>query len=217
MPIDIHTHAHSENGIHNLIVGKENELPAYSFSAGIHPWYISPTLWEDQLSDLKRWAAEKNCVAIGEAGLDKRCETPWDLQTDLFQKQIELTNECQKPMIIHCVKAHQELLTFKKGGQTPWILHGFNQKTSIGDQMIEQGLYISMGKALLLPTSNASQMIKRIPLEQLFLETDDAPLAIAEIYEAASERLHLPIEKLAAILQANFDRVFGPGASFIKK
>ena len=208
MFLDAHTHSLEGNGIYNVIVGKDTSVPFRAFSTGIHPWYVSDATFDEQLSTLRKYSENALCVALGEAGLDKRCETPWELQVKVFEAQIELAEQQAKPLIIHCVKAHQELLKFKKQDSIPWVLHGFNQKETVGRTLLEHDFYISFGKALLQEESNASAFIRQVPYDRIFLETDEAEFSIVEIYEAATKRLDLPLEKLESILQANFDRVF---------
>ncbi len=208
MLLDFHTHHLNSQGIYNLIVKERNELPSQFFSAGIHPWYMTPTSLPLQYTQLRHFLSMKNCLALGEIGLDRLCDTPWDLQVTVLEKQLEIAAEFKKPIIFHCVKAQQDLLLRKKGSPLPWIIHGFNQKTSIGNAWLQQGCLLSFGKALLHEDSNASRFIRETPLDKLFLETDDAEQSIETIYKAASERLHLPLEKLAAILQDNYHRIF---------
>jgi TatD DNase family protein len=206
---DIHTHQQSPNSIVNFIVGKDALIPSGFFSAGIHPWYVSANNQQLLLQELNTLVLNPSCIAIGEAGLDKVCDTPLELQKAVFLTQMDLANKLHKPLIIHCVKAHQEIFDLKPLGKTPWILHGFNQKASIGEKALQKGFYLSLGKALLQDGSNASQMLRQMPLEQLFLETDTAEDTIEVVYAQASSLLGLSVEKLATTLQANFEAVFG--------
>ena len=90
------------------------------FSAGIHPWYI-PAHPEETLKELERLAASPSCKSIGEAGLDKYASTPLPLQRELFIRQAELAVSRQLPVIIHCVKAWDELLAIKKTSQKHYL------------------------------------------------------------------------------------------------
>ncbi|MCC8152991.1 MAG: TatD family hydrolase [Tannerellaceae bacterium] len=131
---NIHTHHIPEYPdniltIVNRIIGKDS-FPGYVekclyWSIGIHPWYISgeKQQWQELLESVKC----KNVVAIGEAGLDKMSGSPMERQIDIFKKQAFLSEELQKPLLIHCVKAWDELLVVKKQVQPemPWIIHGF--------------------------------------------------------------------------------------------
>src|SRR3970040_1933458 len=76
-------------------------IPFYSI--GIHPWYIVEERIEADLKLIKSKLQEKNCLAIGECGLDKRIEIPLDLQQSVFEKQLALAEKHQKPVVIHCV------------------------------------------------------------------------------------------------------------------
>jgi TatD DNase family protein len=71
---------------------------------------------------------DENCFALGECGLDKITASDFELQKVVFKKQIQLSEKHQKPLIIHCVKAHQELIEIKKElkPKQVWIFHGFN-------------------------------------------------------------------------------------------
>lgn len=207
--IDFHTHLPPVNGIFNVVVGKTNAPSGQLFSIGIHPWYVRRDTMDDQLEALKKESIHPFCVAIGECGLDKRCQTPFEVQTEAFEHQIELAYQQKKPLIIHCVKAHNELMAIKKHYpfDLPWVLHGFNQSVDIARQLLDLGFYFSLGKALLHPTSNAHQLLALLPLDRLFLETDEGEIGIERIYQAASTTLHLAETDLVRNLQANFNRI----------
>ena len=191
-----------------MIVGKNDSTTTF-YSAGIHPWYIGEK--EVQLQLLSELAKDPKCLAIGECGLDRLCSTPLELQMEVFKDQIELAEKLQKPLIIHCVKAFDELLKIKKLFKTdiPWVIHGFNQKTEIAKQLLAQGFYFSLGKALLNPESNASKWLLEIPIERLLLETDDTEISIEKIYKVATSTLNLSVSELVSNLQLNCKSVFG--------
>ena len=145
--IDIHTHQlQAEKDIIqllNCIVGKE-ELPNGICSVGIHPWYINDEK-EAQFELLKAYASHENVLAIGECGLDKITETDRNLQVETFEKQIQLANALQKPLILHCVRAYQEvfaLLKEQKAG-APVLFHGFKKKAELAQSILQNGYYIS--------------------------------------------------------------------------
>ena len=207
--INAHTHfSNTSHAIFNVIVGKDH-APSTFYSAGIHPWYIYET--DGQFQVLSELAKDPKCLAIGECGLDKLCSTPFEVQEEIFKSQIELAEKLQKPLIIHCVKAFDELLKIKKAFKTdiPWVIHGFNQKEEIARQLLAQGFYFSLGKALLNPSSNASEWLHQLPIERLLLETDDVEIRIEQIYKVAASTLNLPESELVSNLQLNYKRVFG--------
>ena len=73
---------------------------------------------------------DEYCIAIGECGVDRAIETSIELQQTIFEQQIELAEQVQKPLIIHCVKAFDILLFLKKKYKitVPIIVHGYKNK-----------------------------------------------------------------------------------------
>ena len=113
-------------------------------------------------------------------------------------------------MIIHCVKAFDELIRIKKelNVRVPMIVHGYNNNKQIAAKLLENNFYFSFGKALLKEDSNASKIISTIPIGQLFLETDDTDIPIKSIFEKASHYLQMNEAALKEKIYLNFKRIF---------
>jgi TatD DNase family protein len=196
-------HHFSENfGIYNINFGEQ--FPDSDFSAGIHPKDILED-FESRLSWLTKIAENKNCAAIGECGLDSLVKINSDIQKAVFLKQINLANDLQKPLIIHCVRQFHEVSALKKYAEFPMIIHGFNKKTSIGNQLLKEGFYFSFGKSL-LQNVDLQLFLKNLPLDKFFLETDAAEINIDLIYQKAAEIKNLRIEKLDEIIKENLQK-----------
>lgn len=181
------------------------------FSLGLHPWFIDQQDVAAALALIEQQAPNPKLLAIGECGLDKCIETSPERQIAVFTQQLAIAERYHKPLIIHCVRAFNELMRVKKQcpNSPPWIIHGFNNNWQIARQLLAQDCYLSLGKALLKPDSPASQILPDIPLDRLFLETDAAhDIGIKQIYAAAARILHLDIGVLSAELHRNFTRVF---------
>jgi len=175
-------------------------------SVGLHPWHVS-TDWEEQLRLLGEVAGKKRVVLIGEAGLDKLCKTDFALQQTVFLRQIELAEEVQKPLIIHCVKSWPELIAIRKKvlPSVPWVIHGFRGKPQLANQLLELGFYLSYGEKF-----NA-ESVRITLLERLCTETDESRLSIEEIYRKIAEVKGVSVEELhshANRLIANMDSQF---------
>lgn len=181
---DFHHHDCTKKfGIYNL---KLREVPPSTFfSAGIHPQDISPNFEEDFLW-LKTISKSENCVAIGECGLDGLIDIDENLQNEIFQKQIELAIELQKPIIIHCVRRFSQLLHFKKKAKVPMIVHGFNKRKTIGDELLKNQFCLSFGKSALYNV-NLQDFLKEIPIDKLFLESDSTDFEIKDLYYKIAE------------------------------
>ncbi len=221
--IDIHSHADRPSvgwrilslDISAVVDGQylQSEIvePNRHVSIGIHPWFIARQPLEQSWQVLETLCIDPQVLAIGECGLDRCIDTPLTTQSEVFSRQIELSERIEKPLIIHCVRAFDELLALRKAFKPtqPWIVHGFTGKPALAQQLINHGCYLSFGKALLKPDSPACQTLPTIPLDRLFLETDAAAdISIAQIYTAAAKILGFDIGVLSAELHRNFTRVF---------
>ncbi|CAH0995406.1 3'-5' ssDNA/RNA exonuclease TatD [Emticicia aquatica] len=219
MLLNIHTHQAEKQAdeqiIYNYIIPEvEEELASFTeninandwLSIGIHPWFISENNQKTQLEKLRQLAYNQTVKFIGECGLDRLKGSPLPLQEEIFIKQIRIAEEVKKPIIIHCVKCFNELLSIKKivRPKVPMIVHGFNNNQQIAQTLLERGFYLSLGAAILNLDSNAAQILKKMPLEKLFLETDDSAISILEIYERASFLLNIPQNILVDTIFSNY-------------
>lgn len=179
-------------------------------SIGLHPWFIDPENYLKKISIVSEMAKSGSCVAIGETGLDKLIKTDFDLQKSLFRRHIEIAEEFNKPLIIHCVRAFDELVTMKRasGSTVKWIVHGFNSKMQIAEKLLQEKMILSFGKHLKHENSNASNVLSEISVDDFFLETDDRDMTIQEVYEHAAKIRNLPIDELKKIIYNNFNQTF---------
>ena len=202
-PIDIHTHitTPSKRTIYNS--GTEY-IAGRSISIGIHPWHINHK-WSEDFAAIASFAKESNVVAIGECGLDTlKSPAAIEVQEEVFKAHIQLSEALQKPLIIHCVKAHDRLIALHRETRPTqaWILHGFRGKPQQANQLIKEGFYISLGEKFNPESANA------IPMEKLFIETDESSLPLTEIYAAVAAAKGTTKEQLAQQIAINA-RIFG--------
>ena len=164
---------------------RKNESPDIWYSCGIHPWYIDDIKSDmDLLSEI---AEDDKVVAIGEAGLDKLKGPDMDLQIEVFKMQIELAIAKNIPLIIHCVKAWDELIALHKEYKTdiPWIIHGYKGGAEQTKQLNKIGFKFSIGEKF------NPEGLKEIPTGSLFCETDDSDIPLDSVYAAVSETLEI--------------------------
>ena len=130
------------------------------------------------------------------------------MQEKVFIEQILWANEIAKPLIIHCVKAHHEvLLLLKEFNRTsPVIFHGFNNKLETAKKILDHGHYLSFGKQLLNPA--IENIFSKISLEKIFLETDDSTVSIDDIYKQAAKIKNISTERLSLQIKNNLNRIF---------
>lgn len=179
------------------------------YSFGVHPWKIGKDV-NEILEEMDTVCRNRRCLAIGECGLDKLVDTDFDLQQKIFCEQIQIANGLEKPLIIHCVKAFNELMAClkKMDVKVPVIIHGYNNNKEIAGELLKKGYLLSFGKALLTPDSNACEVLKHVGRKNFFLETDDTKISIRDIYKKASEILGIEEIILQEQLKSNYQRIF---------
>lgn len=191
------------NGIYNLILFEKT--PDFPFSAGIHPKDICENN-ESAFSWLIEISRDKNCFAIGECGLDGSININPELQKEVFQQQIRLANELKKPIIIHCVKKHYELIPFQKLAKTPMIVHGFNKKYEVAAALLKEDFLLSFGKGVFHNVS-LQEIVKNIDSKKYFLETDEADFDIDRLYKKVAEIKGKSLEAIINEITRNLDHL----------
>ena len=205
---DIHTHLvplSSEYVIRSFAVGKDvMDARAIHLSVGIHPWFLTEGNVNQLLAALHQSLEDERVVALGEAGLDKLRGETMTIQTAVFRQEVALSEKLGLPMIIHCVKAYNELVQLKKELQPhqPWIIHGFRGKKNVAVNLLRQGFYLSFGARF------QEEAVRSVPLERIFFETDESPESIEEICCRIAEAKGVTPEELVEAINKNVSKVF---------
>ena len=187
--VNIHTHRPTGSGI---------ELR----TEGVHPWdadmQLVATLGE-QLSDAQ---------AVGETGLDFVHGPSREVQTEALRAQLRLARERGLPVVLHCVRAFEPLMRELAACEPRAVIfHGFIGSPEQARRALAKVYFLSFGeRAFASPKTLAA--LRETPLSQLFLETDDSPVPIEEIYARAAEARGVPTEVLQRATLANYERIF---------
>jgi TatD DNase family protein len=177
--LDIHSNTLAIGAIYNLTIEELRLSPSYFnkqqwLSVGLHPWFLTEE-WQKDFLHVRRWAMVPQVKAIGEAGLDRLSKSP--CQHEAFLAHVELSEEIKKPLLIHCVKAVDEIIKIHRSmdPKQPWIFHGFRGKPQQAEQLLKEGFYLSFGEHFNLAS------VQICPADKLCMETDDSNLSIEEI------------------------------------
>ncbi len=187
MLIDIHTHRPTE---------------AVTIRAvGVHPWHAAecslPTIEAIEAAD-----------AVGEIGLDKACEVDFEMQRALFVKQLELAERFEKPVVLHCVRAFEEVMTLlERHTLRAVIFHGFIGSREQAARAVKKGYYLSFG-ARTEGSNKTIEALRETPLERLFVETDEADTTIEAMYLTIARLRGTEVEKLEEATAENYKRIF---------
>jgi TatD DNase family protein len=178
-------------------------------SIGLHPWFLTKENFNSDLKKLSQLIDNQSIMMIGECGLDKLKGEDLAFQTEAFAAQTRLAESYGKPVVIHCVKAYNELILLKKKlkPKVPWVVHGFNQNERILIELLKNDFFISIGTQILRGLSNASKCLPLIPLDKLFFETDDIQLPVKSVYEEAGKLLDLNLAVLKEKIYKNFQNI----------
>lgn len=210
--INLHTHKFSNLSDVIEVVNQypwEFDASVPNYSIGIHPWYVDENRLETDLEIIKEKLQLTGCLALGECGLDKRIEIPLDLQISVFKQQLELVKETQKPIVLHCVAAYDEVIAIKKEMkiENPMIIHGFSKNEKVAQSLLKNGFYLSFGKYL-LRNPDLEKVFTFAPENQILLETDTIEESIYQVYEKAAAIKGISVEEMKAIVFTNFSKIF---------
>lgn len=199
--IDVHTHlpAPKPEAIISVSPEEFNPIGGQSYSVGIHPWKTSDGVPEEMWRRFEEAARHPQVVAIGECGIDLLKGGPLFRQMLVMKRQIELSEEIGKPLIIHDVKAH-DIITGLKRDLNPtrkWMVHGFRYKPTVAKMMTDAGIWLSFGQHF----NDAA--VAAIPEDMMLAETDGAPVGITDIISSLSAACG---KDMTQILRSNASR-----------
>ena len=176
-----------------------------TFSVGLHPWYLEEINLKKELDWLESVIRHPSVLAVGECGLDKLCHVPWDLQMRAFESQLVMAQKGKKPLIIHCVKAQQEILQLLGGYQGTFVFHGFNRTLGMAEAIIDHGGCISVN-AHFLTLPQGREVALKANRQHMFLETDDRQESIQQAYLCLAEIWQESLEVVEAQMEQNAKR-----------
>lgn len=201
-------------------VDSQEEDNSYSFT---------PRFEEFDYDSYEKMAKFEKVVAIGEIGLDYYHLDPTkDLvaakkkQQEVFAQQLLLARSLDLPAIIHCRQAHDDLLSileeFKKeyghiipSGE-PWgVVHCFSGDEDLAWKYFRLGLLISF-TGLITFSQQWDDLIRKIPLEKVMIETDspymapephrgerNEPILVQHVAQHIAKIKNLKLDKVAEV------------------
>ncbi len=188
--VNIHTHRPT---------GRNIEL----HTSGVHPWDA------DRIAVASLLPFDHQVQAVGETGLDFAKGVPRAVQLAAFRAQLELARQYDLPVVLHCVRAFDAVMReLRACPPRAAIFHGFIGSPEQARQALAAGHWLSFGERTFRSPKTVEAM-RCTPLTQLFLETDDSPTPIEEIYRRAAELLGIPEERLQEATLANYKTIFG--------
>ena len=160
--------------LHRAYILKE-QYPFLDVAVGFYPG-DTPELTEKDWQALEEAVQDERVLAIGEIGLDYYWDKSYiDLQKECFIRQIELANRVKKPILIHCRDASQDTydILVEHKAEYGVLLHCYSGSVEMAKRFEKLGVYFSFAGPLTFKNSKESkEVVKAMPLERLFVETD---------------------------------------------
>jgi TatD DNase family protein len=212
--IDIHVHGGTpSSGIFILesLMAHESKIPAaiagVAFTYGIHPWFLNESNYKQLIISVESLISHPDIIAIGEAGFDRLRGPSPELQRRAFEDQIIISEKIRKPVVVHCVRAWDELLAVHKKlkPEMSWLIHGYRGNVKLATQLISKGMYLSFWFDFVL-RPGSGDLLRHLPIDRIFLETDGADVDIKNIYDKVASDLDLSVDELKSIILKNFNR-----------
>lgn len=180
------------------------------YSVGVHPWQINKDNYDRLVELFFISASEKQCLAIGECGLDKTFENNFDEQKKVFVQQIKSANLLKKPLILYSFKSWNEILEIlnTQRNKMPLIILYDSLPENADVLKNFKDYYIAFNKSIYLKDIKAVQWIKNISSKKILFYNTDEDINIRDIYLSASEILNIDIQTLQHQILENFYKAF---------
>ena len=193
--INIHGHRQAssiEEWVMMNLMAKDfppDDIENGNYSVGFHPYNVGKVDEKETLDRVRKAGEHPRILAIGEIGLDKSIEASMEDQLRIFEKQVEIAESANLPVILHVVRSFNEMIAFMKGHQpvVPMIIHGYNGSPEMAEELVKAGFLISFGQAITGEHSKIVESLQKVPVEMMFLETDEGDMDIRELYQFAAE------------------------------
>lgn len=191
-----------------LNIASENDFIYYA--TGIHPENLDG-LQSGWISEISRLAQGSKCVAIGEIGLDYY----WDksrieMQKQVFVEQLELSNDLNKPVIIHDREAHGDCFEIIKRFNTRGVFHCFSGSVELSKELLKRGWYLGFDGPITYKNARKTiEVLEDCPLDRILLETDSPYLSPVPMRGKRNDSRNLEYiaQKIAEVKKISIERI----------
>tara|TARA_Y100000817_G_scaffold118482_1_gene92902 strand:+ start:1355 stop:2116 length:762 start_codon:yes stop_codon:yes gene_type:complete len=200
--VDLET---SEKAI--LISDKFEEVYA---TVGYHP-HESKDAPQRYIYELEDMAKNPKVVAVGETGLDYHYNiSPKSIQKNIFNEQIELSKDLNIPIIMHNRDSDKDLLSIIESSKLDYgVVHCFSSDWGLAEKLLNLNIKLSFTGMVTFINDPIEQVLKKINLNDFFLETDSPYLAPKPHRGKRNEpaMINLIAEKIAEIKEISVETI----------
>ena len=199
---------------HDQMLALEKEYPNQIFSMmGLHPCYVKPETWKNELQIVENYLHQRSFPAIGEIGIDLYWDkTTLDIQIKAFEQQIDWAIEMDLPIVIHTRESFDEVfevLERKKHPKLRGIFHCFSGNLDQAKHAVNLNFLLGIGGVVTFKNGKIDQFLHEIPLDKIVLETDSPYLAPVPHRGKRNESSYLDLvaEKIVKINGKDFSEI----------
>ena len=191
---------------------------------GVHPWETRDQgsgIRDQVMVVLKRRLQEDSRIGVGEIGLDRLKErTISSCMRETFALHLQLAAEFHRPVVLHGAKcwgqvvlAIRSLIPDPRSLIPSFLFHGFSRSDGLIPDIVALNGYISVGPAVLNDHAvNYRELVKKIPLDRLLLETDRTPenaadcSSVRDIAAEVAKLRGMTVAELESLTDENAER-----------
>ena len=191
---------------------------------GLHPCSVKKD-FEKELYQVEAWLAKRKFAAVGEMGTDLYWDkTFWDQQKEAFLIQVGWAKKYELPIVIHCRESLQETIELLEpllNGKLTGVFHCFSGSIEQAKRIADMGFYVGLGGVATFKKSGLDEVIPKIDLDNIVLETDcpylapvphrgkrNEPAYIPLIAKKIAELKKITLEELSYITVSNSKKLF---------
>lgn len=191
---------------------------------GLHPCSVDKD-FEKELQTVKAWLDKRKFTAIGEIGTDLYWDkTKYDYQVEAFNQQVNWAKEYRLPIIIHCRESIDqtiELVERLADENLTGVFHCFTGDEKQAQRIVDLGFYLGIGGVVTFKNGGLAEIMHKIPMERIILETDspflapkpyrgkrNEPAYVIEVAKKIAELKKHTIEDVAQITTQNAQKLF---------
>lgn len=206
-----------------------NRFPEVFFAVGLHPLDVEEKWNADMPDEILRLAnLDQRVVAIGETGLDFFKASNFDQQIQAFESQLNVAQQLDRPVIIHCREAATQMAEVLKcftrqNGPVKGVMHCWGGTPEETRWFLDLNFYISFsGTVTFNKAIQIQESAQVVPIDRLLIETDcpflapvpkrgkrNEPAYVKHVAEKVAQLRSLPVEELARLTTLNACRLFG--------
>jgi TatD DNase family protein len=198
---------------HRLLVFKNIKPSFVDIALGLHPYFLSNHEMS-HLDTLEQMIINPSPAAIGEIGLDYMLDqSGFNKQLELFSAQLSMAKQHSLPVVVHCRKAHDQLLKLVKAEAltTGGFIHGFSGSKQQAGRYLDAGFTLGLGGALTHQRAKAMhKLVAYLPDNGFVLETDSPDMAPSFAKGLTNTPLNIPkiAEHIALLRGRSVQQIF---------